>query len=75
MMSSFAKVRLLFYSPVYTTLIFGTALLNNAWHADQIFRHGTLNFRSVNAKLRVRVPLLFDGQRPLQGGSLGPLKI
>ena len=53
------------YSPVYTTVILGTARLNFGTRTH-FFGHGTPNFCRVNAKLRVRGPKILSGPRPPQ---------
>ena len=52
-------------SPVYTTVILGTARLNFGTRTH-FFGHGTPNFCRVNAKLRVRGPKILSGPRPPQ---------
>jgi hypothetical protein len=51
-----------FFSPVYTTIILGTARLNFGTRTH-FFGHGTPNFCRVNAKLRVRGPKILSGPR------------
>ena len=52
-------------SPVYTTVVLGTARLNFGTRTH-FFGHGTPNFCRVNAKLRVRGPKILSGPRPPQ---------
>jgi hypothetical protein len=52
-------------SPVYTTVILGTARLNFGTRTH-FFGHGTPNSCRVNAKLRVRGPKILSGPRPPQ---------
>jgi hypothetical protein len=52
-------------SPVYTTVILGTARLNFGTRTH-FFGHGIPNFCRVNAKLRVRGPKILSGPRPPQ---------
>ena len=69
-----SNLRAVGLSPVYTTSILGTALLNLGTRTCKI-RHGTLNFCSVNGNLTGPRAEKFWRAETTSRGSLGPPKI